>query len=669
MMLNNSHAATELSPLQQTLTRLASMFGVVVVLIGVLVLIGWEFNIELFKRVVPGLVAMNPTTAMTFVHAGIALVLLQPSRAPLLRAWGKILAWLVMAIGLARLTGYVAGWEGNIDQLLFREKLNAEDPLMPNRMAPNTALCFVLQGTALVLADVRTRRSIFPAEFLALAVLILSLLAITGYAFGVRPFIGYAQFIPMALHTALCFLLLSLGLFFTYPNRGIMTTLTSPHVGGLTARKLLPMAILLPIALGWLRLQGERAGWYQTEFGTALFATLIMLVFSVVIWWNATSLNRADEERRQSIGALKAKTEELDRYFTSSLDLLCIADTDGYFRRLNPQWEKTLGYTLAELEGKRFLDFVHPDDLQATLAAVETLSDAKEVLNFVNRYRCKDGTYRWIEWRSYPIGNVIYAAARDISERKRIEDTLRDLNQRLEATNKELEAFSYSVSHDLRAPLRHIDGFADLLLKKAATHLDEQAKQYLATIAHSAKHMGQLIDDLLMFSRMGRAELRTSTVDMGMMVREVIQSLAHETKERNIRWIIHPLPLATADPSMIRLVWQNLLGNAIKYTRPRQQAIIEVGALEEGDVQTFFVRDNGVGFDMNYSHKLFGVFQRLHKAEEFEGTGIGLANVQRIVARHGGTTRAEGAVGKGAAFYFSLPVQQGRGVKSIEKPS
>lgn len=645
------------------------MFGVVVVLIGVLVLIGWEFNIELFKRVVPGLVAMNPTTAMTFVHTGIALVLLQPSRAPLLRAWGKILAWLVMAIGLARLTGYVAGWEGNIDQLLFREKLNAEDPLMPNRMAPNTALCFVLQGTALVLADVRTRRSIFPAEFLALAVLILSLLAITGYAFGVRPFIGYAQFIPMALHTALCFLLLSLGLFFAYPNRGIMTTLTSPHTGGLTARKLLPMAILLPIALGWLRLQGERAGWYQTEFGTALLATLIMLVFSVVIWWNATSLNRADEERRQSIEALKAKTEELDRYFTSSLDLLCIADTDGYFRRLNPQWEKTLGYTLAELEGKRFLDFVHPDDLQATLAAMTTLSDANEVLNFVNRYRCKDGTYRWIEWRSYPAGNLIYAAARDITERKRIEDTLRDLNQRLEATNKELEAFSYSVSHDLRAPLRHIDGFTDLLLKKAATHLDEQAKQYIATIAHSAKHMGRLIDDLLMFSRMGRAELRASTIDMGMMVREVIQSLAHETKGRNIRWIIHPLPLATADPSMIRLVWQNLLGNAIKYTRPRQEAVIEVGGFEEGHVQTFFVHDNGVGFDMNYSHKLFGVFQRLHKAEEFEGTGIGLANVQRIVARHGGTTRAEGVMGKGATFYFSLPVQQGTGVKSIEKPS
>jgi hypothetical protein len=225
MMHNDLQTANDLHPLQRSLSRLASMFSVVAVVIGFLVLLGWQFDIELFKRVVPTFVAMNPTTAITFVYAGVSLFLLQPSHAQLLRAWGKILAWLVMAIGLACLWGYLAEWDLGIDQLLFRDKLNVEVP--PNRMAPNTALCFVLLGAALAFTDVRTRRSIVPAEFLALSVLILSLLAITGYTFGARPFIGYEQGISMAPHTAVCFFLLSVGLFFAFPNRGVMNTITS----------------------------------------------------------------------------------------------------------------------------------------------------------------------------------------------------------------------------------------------------------------------------------------------------------------------------------------------------------------------------------------------------------------------------------------------------------
>ena len=225
----------------------------------------------------------------------------------------------------------------------------------------------------------------------------------------------------------------------------------------------------------------------------------------------------------------------------------------------------------------------------------------------------------------------------------------------LEATNRELESFSYSVSHDLRAPVRHIAGFAELLEKRSSAGLDDAGRRYLDNITDSAKRMGELIDDLLMFSRMGRAELCATHVPVETLVADILREMEQDLKGREIEWKIGALPEVQADPAMLRLVLTNLVSNALKYSRPRSPAKIEIGA-EPGDGETIlWVRDNGVGFDMQYAPKLFGVFQRLHAADEFEGTGIGLANVRRIVYRHGGKTWAEGEVDRGATFYFSLP--------------
>jgi light-regulated signal transduction histidine kinase (bacteriophytochrome) len=232
-------------------------------------------------------------------------------------------------------------------------------------------------------------------------------------------------------------------------------------------------------------------------------------------------------------------------------------------------------------------------------------------------------------------------------------------NHQLRAANAELEAFTYSVSHDLRAPLRHIDGFADLLGSHATTNLDDKGKRYLKTISDSAKRMGALIDDLLVFSRIGRAEMRHAQVDLNTLVDEVIQELRVETQKRSVVWKRQDLPTVEGDPSLLRQVFVNLLANAVKYTRPRDPAEIEIGNVVSHDEYTLFVRDNGVGFDMTYVGKLFGVFQRLHRSDEFEGTGIGLANVHRIILRHGGRTWAEGKSGEGATFYFTLPMSAG----------
>jgi PAS domain S-box-containing protein len=255
----------------------------------------------------------------------------------------------------------------------------------------------------------------------------------------------------------------------------------------------------------------------------------------------------------------------------------------------------------------------------------------------------------------------------DITERKRREHEISTLNEELgkrtadlEVINKELEAFAYSVSHDLRAPLRHMSGYTELLQKSAGALLNEKSQRYVGIILESAKRMGTLIDDLLAFSRIGRAETHKTMVSLEQLVQEALTEVRQDTGGRKIVWKVGSLPAWYGDRSMLRLAFINLISNAVKFTRVRPQAEIEIGCKDQRpDQVVVFIRDNGVGFDMKYVNKLFGVFQRLHPTEAFEGTGIGLATVQRIIHRHGGKIWAESLVDQGATFYFTLSKSQG----------
>lgn len=355
---------------------------------------------------------------------------------------------------------------------------------------------------------------------------------------------------------------------------------------------------------------------------------------------------------------------ERDRFFNLSIDLLCISSVDGYFKRISPAVTDILGWSVEEFLAQPYIDLVHPEDQAATLAEVKRqVSTGEKVLHFENRYRHKDGTWRVLSWCSVPQPDgLMYASARDVTEVKRTATRIERLNDELqlraselEIANKELESFSYSVSHDLRAPLRHVQGYVEMLTREVQTQLSDKARRYLKTIAAAGREMGELIDDLLSFSRMGRAEMRETNVDFAQLVQEVRQSLELSIQDRQVVWKLGALPNVKGDPAMLKQVLANLLDNSVKYTRPRHPAVIEISCVGEEDGRLVFcVRDNGVGFEMKYGDKLFGVFQRLHRADEFEGTGIGLASVRRIITRHGGRTWAEGKQGVGAALYFTL---------------
>ena len=384
-------------------------------------------------------------------------------------------------------------------------------------------------------------------------------------------------------------------------------------------------------------------------------------------------------ERKQTEDQLKASFQEI-RDLKAAVDehaIVAITDPEGKITYANDKFCAIAKYSREELLGQdhRIINSgFHPKKFIRELWATITCG---KVWKGEIKNQAKDGTFYWVDTTIVPFLNPQgqprqYVAIRsDITERKANEEEIRQLNVELEqrvaertaqlqAANQELEAFSYSVSHDLRAPLRHVMGFVKMLEQDAGPSLSEKSLRHLTTIAEAAQRMGNLIDDLLAFSRIGQAEMRKQEVNLDQLVVESLSDFQEETKDRNIVWEIHPLPTVRADRALLRLALVNLISNAVKFTGARAEAKIEIGSAPSGDTETvIFIRDNGAGFDPRYAGKLFGVFQRLHSREEFEGTGIGLANVQRIIHRHGGRTWAEGVVDGGATFFFSIPIQNG----------
>jgi PAS domain S-box-containing protein len=375
-------------------------------------------------------------------------------------------------------------------------------------------------------------------------------------------------------------------------------------------------------------------------------------------------------EREMRVSALNYR-----RLFEAAQDGILILDAEGgRITEVNPFLVKLLGFSAGELVGRTLGETSSFKNIEPNLSILGRLQRDGCIRFDDLPMETKDGRMIYVEFVSsvYAVGDkkVLQCNLRDVTDRKQARDEVRRLNQtleqrvidrttQLEDANKELQAFSYSVSHDLRAPLRHVLGFINLLKKSAGSSLSDENQLHLNTISEAAKRMGTLIDDLLAFSRFGTAALQKTEVNLDDLVRETLKDFQAEMKGREITLAIYPLEPVWADRALLRLVLANLISNALKFTVGRPDPRIEIGPCpsENGETVTF-IRDNGVGFNPKYTDKLFGVFQRLHSQEEFEGTGIGLANVQRIVHRHGGKTWGEGVINGGATFYFSIPKQK-----------
>jgi PAS domain S-box-containing protein len=402
---------------------------------------------------------------------------------------------------------------------------------------------------------------------------------------------------------------------------------------------------------------------------------LVFAGWATVVAWFVGARRRIEEDLHRSRNMLQVELDrraQQARLLDQTHDSIIFRQLDGRITYWNRGAQELYGWRAEEAVGKLSHDLLRTvfpvpiKDIDAELLRAGVWEGELE-------HRRIDGTKvivasRWSLSRDDAGRSIVMATSNDITERKHREDEVRKLNQELarraadlDASNKQLESFAYSVSHDLRAPLRHMIGYSELLQKQASSSLDEKSRRYMQMILEASKRMGNLIDDLLAFSRIGRAEARMATVSFDQLVHEVVAETALETKGREIVWKIGPLPICYGDPSMLKLVVANLVSNAVKFTHLREKAEIEIGCIDNGEDEVeIYVTDNGAGFDMQYANKLFGVFQRLHRAEEFEGTGIGLATVQRIIHRHGGKVRAKGVIDQGARFCFSLPRRQDR---------
>lgn len=727
-----------------------------IVMIGILVLIGWIFDIPVLTSFYPGFVGMKPSTAISFIFAGLSLWFLINNESQKL----KIYKWQTCAAVVIAISGFtllqnIFDLKFGIDSLFIKEQVSRLGTSNSIRMAQASSVNFLFVGFAFLFYS---KISLSTTRAIIWLTIPISIFAFLNYLYDSHSLLYPETFSPMAFLSSASFIIIAVGFLLSMSTEKQSEEQESQNRFRYSWQPYVVAIIVISLAAAlrlWpLQSLGLRTVWvtfYPAVMLVAIYgglasgmlATFLSCFIALFLWpvfvdqpfikdfgdWLSMSVflvtctmissiaeatYRAREKVKRTNQQLAAvnlefekeietrqaaekeiitlnreleqrvldRTEELrktnvvlkksEERFRSTLDNMLegcqILGFDWCYIYLNDSADRHNRRPKEELLGKKYTDMWHGIESTEVYRIIKNCMDNRVTHHMENEFEFPDGSKGWFELSIQPIPEGVFILSYDISERKKSEHELLKLNAELEhrvaertteleVVNKELEAFTYSVSHDLRAPLRHISGFVQLLNENKSQAMDAKSNRYLSIISDSAKQMGKLIDDLLNFSRMGRASLRYGLVDFNYLVNQVIDELESDSNHKNVKWEIMQLPSLHADYSLMKIVFVNLLDNAVKYSGKVDSPKIQIGFNKPEETKiVFYVKDNGAGFDMKYAHKLFGVFQRLHSTEEYEGTGIGLATVRRIVHKHNGETWAEGEVGKGASFFLSLPV-------------
>lgn len=631
-------------------------------------------------------------------------------------AWAQpAAALLLLLIASTTLLSYVLHLPEGIDHLLVPDDSPNHLRVYPWRMSPISAISFSLLAIAMLPWPPRSRLWLV-MELIVLLISVCAFIMVVGYAYQAASLYSLPGFSVVALHTALGLLLLTTAVLTIHPRFMLAAQIMAPDQAGAEMRRLLPAAVLLPCVVGWLLLQGQRRGWYDREIGLAMFTAANMLVFSTLVWWNAQVVRRSEAALLAHLRRVQAVTE-LDRAIlgmrsmrevaAQALDHLqrlvpCACVTLVVFDRNSGAHRMTTAGTCSE---KTFVPRAHsiavyeqalrdagtgPAILLGDLGAVRSDSQLFRELR-------KEGavSYAGLPLRgeqhllgmlelSDPRPNCFthehIQAAHSIADQlaialqqallredidrhtasleRRVQERTRELqamNQELTYANRDLEEFTASAAHDLRAPLNAMTGHCGILREIIEQQPNEEAQHRMERIEASIRRMNDVIDGMLGLAQLTKIELARRPVDLDAVAAEVVQELQQQYPSHRVRYRIDCGPPLLADPRLIRSLLVNLLGNAWKYTTQTEQPTVELLRVEDKSTPTFVVRDNGVGFDMNFAQHLFEPFRRMHTMAEFPGVGIGLATAARIVQRYGGRIWAESKVGQGSAFYFTLP--------------
>jgi PAS domain S-box-containing protein len=657
------------------LGRLRVATGLLVMAYAAVVLgVGWALDVPALRGPAPTGRALSPLSAACLLLLGIALLPPGPGAAADRRRPHPVSAGCAAAVAAVCVLVFVehAGVGLGLDRLLFPGELAGLPSAHPGRPASDTAAGLLLLAAAHLVLTAGRPRAVVASQLLAAGAGMTGVTAIyyTAYYFAFRDSPLRQQLAGMAIGAAVALVVLSAGTFVVCPAAGLLRLLVTGGVGGMLGRRLLAAAGSVPFLLGWLPVLVRQNGVYGQRIGVACLISGNAVAFATVSIVAAHSASRLEAASARAQRLAAEGHAELMSLIDNTSAVIYLRDLAGRYRLVNRQYERLFGVRREEIVGLTDHD-LFPAEIADDFRANDLAAVARRApVSMEEIAPDEDGPHTYItvkfplldaEGRPYAVAGI----STDITARKRAEDEVQRLNAELEervrqrtaeleASTRELDAFAYSVSHDLRAPLRSVGGFSELLLEDYGDRLDKVGQDYLHRLQVNVVRMGQMIDDLLDLSRATRVELRRQPVDLSELAGVVVDELRATDPGRDVDVRIADGLTCSGDPRLLRLMLANLLANAWKFTGKRPDPCIEVGSTMDNGERVFSVRDNGAGFSMRYAAKLFQPFQRLHPSAEFDGSGLGLAIVQRILHRHGGRIWAESEPDHGATFSFTL---------------